>query len=83
MTLTVVPLREQPSLQDIPALLRRLADQIETGEVEARTLYVVIPQPGNDYPKLRGWGDIEGDRQPIVQIALLQHWLLSRETART
>jgi hypothetical protein len=81
--LTVVPLREMPSLQDIPALLRRLADQIANGEVEAKTLYVVIPQPGKDYPKLRGWGDVDGDRQPIVQVALLQHWLLSRETARS
>ena len=82
MALTVVPLSDRPSLQDIPALLRNLAHEIESGEVEARTIFVVIPQDGGDYPKLRGWGDVEGDRGPIVQLALASHWLLSRQTAR-
>jgi hypothetical protein len=82
MALTVVPLRDSPSLQDIPALLRSLAAEIENGETVAATMYVVIPQEGDDYPKLRGWGDVDGDRGPIVQLALVQHWLLSRRTAR-
>lgn len=83
MTLTVVPLSDKPSLQDIPALLRNLASEIESGEAEAKTLFIVIPQEAGGYPRLRGWGDIDGERQPIVQISLLQHWLLSRVTART
>jgi hypothetical protein len=81
MAITVVPLRDAPSLQDIPALLRRLALEIESGETEARTMYVVIPRDG-DYPSLRGWGDVDGSRGPIEQLALVQHWLLGRLTSR-
>lgn len=81
MSFTVVPLRETPSLQDIPALLRRLAAEIETGETVATTMFIVIPRDG-DYPSLRGWGDVDGDRGPIVQLALASHWLLGRQTAR-
>lgn len=82
MSLTIVPLSDRPSLQDIPALLRNLAKEIESGDIEAKTLFVVIPQDDGGYPRLRGWGDVDGERQPIVQISLLKHWLLSRVTAR-
>jgi hypothetical protein len=81
MALTVVPLREGSSLQDIPALLRRLAADVESGEVVARTVFVVIPQDG-DYPQLRGFGDVDGARGPIEQLALAQYWLLGRMTSR-
>lgn len=81
MSLTVVQLRETPSLQDIPALLRRLADEIESGETAASTMFIVIPRDG-DYPQLRGWGDVDGENGPIVQLALAQHWLLGRKTGR-
>lgn len=81
MSLTVVPLRDTPPLQDIPALLRNLAAEIESGETVAETMFIVIPRDG-DYPHLRGWGDVDGDRQPIVQLALIQHWLLGRQTSR-
>jgi len=81
MTLTVVPLRNSPSLQDIPALLRNLAAEIESGETVARSMFIVIPKDG-EYPELRGWGDVDGERRPIEQLALAQHWLLSRQTAR-
>lgn len=81
MSLTVVPLRDGPSLQDIPGLLRNLAAEIENGETVARTLFIVIPRDG-DYPALRGWGDVDGSRGPIEQLALAQHWLLGRLTAR-
>jgi hypothetical protein len=81
MALTIVPLRDGPSLQDLPALLRSLATEIESGQTVARTIFVVIPRDDN-YPQLRGWGDVDGDRRPIEQLALAQHWLLSRLTRR-
>lgn len=81
MTLTVVPLRDGPSLQDIPALLRNLAAEIENGETVARTLFIVIPRDG-EYPALRGWGDVDGERRPIEQLALALQWLCSRLTVR-
>jgi len=71
----IVELREgRPSLADIPGRLRLMADRIERGETEATTAYLIVPRDG-DYPQLFGWGDIEGERSPIVQTALLQHWL--------
>jgi hypothetical protein len=81
MSLTIVPLRETPSLQDIPALLRNLAAEIESGETMARTMFILIPRDG-DYPQIRGWGDVDGDRRPIEQLALASHWLVSRQTDR-
>ncbi len=81
MSLSVVPLRESPSLQDLPALLRNLAAEIENGETVARTLFVVIPRD-DDYPSLRGWGDVDGERRPIEQLSLALHWLVSRLTSR-
>lgn len=81
MSVTVVPLRDTPSLQDIPALLRNLAAEIESGETVATTMFIIIPRDG-DYPQLRGWGDVEGERRPVEQLALVQHWLLGRQTSR-
>lgn len=81
MTVSVVPLRDTPSLQDIPGLLRNLATEIENGETVATTMFIVIPRDG-DYPGLRGWGDVDGERGPIVQLALASHWLLGRQTSR-
>ena len=82
MTVNVIPLRESPSLQDIPALLRNLAAEIENGETAAKTMFIIIPREDDDYPVLRGWGDVDGNNNPVVQLALAQYWLLSRRTAR-
>lgn len=83
MTINVIPLREnRPSLQDIPGCLRRLADEIESKPNDVHTLFVVIPVSG-EFPDLRGFGDVDGDRGPIVQLALAQHALLASCSRRS
>ena len=82
MTVTVVALHDgRPPLTDIPGRLRFLAQEIENGEVEAETAYVILPVK-DDYPRLRGFGNVDGDAAPIPQVALLQHWLLANMVKR-
>lgn len=83
MTAKIIPLREAPPLSDIVGMLRRLADQIEAGEWgEVETLFAVMPRPG-DYPRLFGWGDIDGQSDPVIQLELAKAWLLANMTARS
>lgn len=69
--LKVVPLRDgRPSLADIPAQLRQLADRIEAGDYgEIETFLAVIPR-ANDYPITFGFGSVDGDNGPITQFEL-------------
>lgn len=69
--LRVVPIRDgRPSLNDIPARLRLLADQIETGELgEVGTLLALIVRPA-DWPTTFGFGDVDGSNDPIIQFEL-------------
>jgi len=73
----VVPINGgAPALNDLPALLRAKADEIERGELDADTLYLVAPVEG-DFPRLWAWGDIDGDNHPMVQLQYLIHRLSS------
>lgn len=40
--MNVVPLRDEPSLMDLPGCLRQLADQIERGDVAPLETLVVV-----------------------------------------
>lgn len=81
MTAEVVKLPVN-NLADIPAMLRNMANQIEAGtHGEVESLFVVMPQP-NDFPKLFGWGDITGINEPIVQLEMCKHWLVTNLVAR-
>lgn len=83
MSAEIVPLRDAPALTDIVGMLRRLADQIEAGEWgEVETLFAVMPRSG-DYPTLFGWGSIDGQSDPIIQLELTKQWLLNNMTARS
>lgn len=80
--LKVVQLHDgRPSLNDIPARLRLLADQIEAGEHEATGALVLLPRKG-DYPRVFGFGDVEGANDPIIQLALAHHWFLTKLVVR-
>jgi hypothetical protein len=70
------------NLRNIPERLRWLADQIESGEQKARTLFVIIPSIENENPQLYGWGDMDGENHPIIQLALCEHWLLHNLVTR-
>lgn len=64
-----------PNLADIPAMLRRLADQIEAGDWdEVETAFLLMPREGK-FPKLFGWGNIQGKNDPLIQFELAKHWL--------
>lgn len=78
--LTIV--RDKPALSDIPAMLRKLARDIEAREVKnVEALYVLIPVPGGD-PMLYGWCDIKGKNDPIIQCELAKLWLLRNIRSR-
>lgn len=80
--LKVVPLHDgRPALNDIPGRLRLLADQIETAIYTAETVYVVLPQAG-EFPKIFGFGNVEGDNSPITQLELMKHWLVANLVVR-
>ena len=82
MTLSIVQLHEgSPSLNDISGRLRLIADQIDSGELEPSTLYVVMPRP-QDFPRLWGFGNVDGDNSPIIQLELMRHWLVSNLVVR-
>lgn len=71
-----------PTLNDISGMLRRMADQIETGEwgkVEGAFLLIPI---ADDYPKLFGWGNVTGLNEPLVQLELAKHWLCQNLVSR-
>lgn len=69
-------------ISDIPLMLRKLADRIEAGEFnEVRTAFVVLPVDGG-WPRLMGYGDIDGTNDPLIQCDLLRHWLITNLTAR-
>lgn len=81
--LNVVQLHDGPSLQDIPAQLRALADRIEAGQYgQVETLITMMPKDG-DFPTMWGWGDIAGQRDPIIQLNLALHWHCASLTARS
>lgn len=70
------------NLNDIPAMLRRLADQLEKGEWgEVETVFLLMPQSG-DFPKLFGWGNVTGTQDPIVQFEMAKHWLITNLVSR-
>lgn len=76
--LSVVSLHDgRPSLQDIPARLRLLADQLEAGDYgEYNSCLVIIPQSKNEWPIMWGYGDVDGINSPIITLTLaLQKWI--------
>ena len=78
----VVQFSTKPPLNDLPALLRNKADEIERGEYPGlTTLFLVMPVEGA-YPRLFGWGDVEGKNHPVIQLSLVKHWLLTNEVSR-
>ncbi len=74
--LKVVPLRDWPTLAEIPAQLRALADRIESGEYgEVNGLFAVMPREC-EYPVIIGWGINDGAYDPIIQFELARQWLV-------
>jgi hypothetical protein len=80
MTAEIVPLPAK-DLGNIPERLRDLASRLEAGEESAGTLFVIIPVAG-DWPRLFGWGDVDGRNDPMIQLELCRHWLVENMVDR-
>lgn len=79
--LKVVRIDRAP-LTDTAACLRQMADAIDDGEYGVvPSLFVVMPRD-DEFPLLFGWGDVEGNNQPIVQLELAKAWLINNLVAR-
>ncbi len=68
--MNVVNLRDNPSLMDIPAKLRLLADDIESGEIEADAVYTIVCHADVFEPTFEAYGRIS-DRYGIAGIFTL------------
>jgi hypothetical protein len=74
MTAEIIDL--PPTLHDIPAQLRALADRIENGEYgKVDGLFAVMPRE-HEYPLTLGWGIIDGAYDPIIQFDLARQWMV-------
>lgn len=74
--LKVVQIHDGPSLRDIPAQLRALAERIESEEYgEVDGLFVIMPRE-QEYPVMLGFGHIEGAYDPIIQFDLARQWMV-------
>ncbi len=67
-------------LNDIIGRLRLLADDIESGKYAHRdpieSCLVILSQNKNNWPIILGYGDVDGDRSPIITLQLaLQMWI--------
>jgi hypothetical protein len=72
----VVSISDSPSLIDIPAHLRALADRIEAGEYgEVDGLFAIMPRE-REYPAIFSWGVNSGAFEPIIQLDLARQWLV-------
>lgn len=70
------------NLGDVPAMLRKLADDIETSITEPCSSAIVLLPREQDYPVIFGFGDVEGNNQPLVQLALAHSWFIYNLTSR-
>lgn len=79
--LRVVPLRESPSLSDIPGQMRQLADSIEAGELEPEAVLCIVATGG--WPIIYGWGENLGDYGNIGLLELAKTWFTNNRTERS
>lgn len=72
------------NLQDIPAKLRELADNIEKGDLgQVTTTFVIIPQESTKgWPVLFGYGDNADAPDFIFQMEQAKFWLVKNIVRR-
>lgn len=80
MTDNLVHLRDT-TINDIPGMLRKLADAFDAGDETAPGILVIIPQDG-DFPALFGYGEHLGDYQNIAILELAKTFMVDLMTAR-
>jgi len=65
----VVQFSNTPALNDVPGRLRWLAEEIEANRIKSESAIVLLPISG-DYPRIYGYGDVEGENHPIIQLEM-------------
>ena len=68
-------------VSDIPAMLRRMAEQIEAGDVSASSMLVIIPRD-QDWPEIFGWGENLGYYGNMAVCELAKAWFVENKTVR-
>jgi len=83
MSAEIVALRDgRPALNDIPAMLRQMAEDIECGSYgDVQSMIVLMPVE-DDYPNAFGWGDVSGQNDPIIQCELAKAWFVNNLVRR-
>lgn len=79
MTENITYLRgvETTSLNDIPGMLRNMAKDIENGEYNnVESLLIVMPRI-DDFPLVFGFGNVDRENQPIVQLELAKAFFIN------
>lgn len=73
------------NLRDIPACLRRMADQIETGEISPITSLIIVAPINGDWPSIFGFGeDHELDSIRVMGwLELAKLWFVNNIAERT
>lgn len=69
------------TIADIPAMLRKMADQIDNGDVAAASMLVIIPRDG-DWPDIYGWGEHLGDHGNIAICEMAKTWYVQNLSAK-
>jgi len=78
----LVSLRDhRPLISDIPAMMRKLADDIEAGTIPAKSALFIIPRDG-DWPDIYGWGDHLGDHGNIALCEIAKTLFINNLTVR-
>lgn len=77
----IVQLRSSPNMADIPGRLRKMADDIESGEVKASSVLLIIPRDSH-WPDVWGWGEDLGDMGRIGLLELTKAFFTNNKTVR-
>lgn len=79
----VIPLREGPALDDIPGLLRQLADGLDNGSFgrEVGSVIVIIPN-GDDWPEIFCYGEMIGTTEAVGHVETAKTWLIHNIATR-
>lgn len=84
MTDNIVNLRGgHPLVNDIPGMLRQLADKFEAGEETVDGILILIPRTAGEdsyWPRLFGYGENWETHYRIAQLELAKIWSINQMT---
>ncbi len=79
----VIPIRSgNPLLNDIPGMLRQMADWIESGEVVTESALFILPVE-DSWPRVYGWGEGMTDLECVANMELAKLWFANNRVERS